>query len=186
MIHFIFYRALFAYVRLQWKCHGFQRKDLTLGEIFLQNVQKHPNKVCFIFEDTQWTFAQVEEYSNKVANVFKSHGYRKGDAVALFMENKPEFIAIWLGLSKLGVIVPLINTNLKSTSLLHSFTVATCQAVIFGSELHECKFKKNTSTRIFTSLNLPLDRIFVAHMRRFNRLSIHHSQATTKLTTNFF
>lgn len=82
---------------------------------------------------------QVEEYSNKIANIFRSHGYKKGDVVALFLENKPEFVAIWLGLSKIGVVVPLINTNLRLTTLVHSITVAKTQAVIFGTELSEGK-----------------------------------------------
>lgn len=51
------------------------------------------------------------------------------------MENRPEFICIWLGLSKIGVIVPLINTNLRLNSLLHSITVAKCNAIIFGNSL---------------------------------------------------
>lgn len=53
------------------------------------------------------------------------------------MENKPEFVATWLGLSKLGVIIPLINTNLKLSPLVHSITIAKSQAIIFGSELTE-------------------------------------------------
>lgn len=79
----------------------------------------------------------MEEYSNRMANVFKSHGYKKGDVIALFLENKPEFICTWLGLAKLGVIVPLINTNQRLNSLVHSITIAKSQAVIFGTELSE-------------------------------------------------
>lgn len=70
-----------------------------------------------------------------MANVFKSQGYKKGDVIALYLENKPEYVGIWLGLSKIGVIVPLINSNLKQKSLIHSITVAKSKAVIFGFEL---------------------------------------------------
>ena len=80
---------------------------------------------------------QVEDYSNKVASVFKAHGYKKGDAVALLLENRPEYVGIWLGLSKLGIITPLINTNLRKSSLLHSINVAGCQALIYGADLGE-------------------------------------------------
>lgn len=59
--------------------------------------------------------------------------------VALFLENKPEYICIWLGLSKLGVIIPLINTNQRLSSLVHSITIAKSQAVIFGTELTDGK-----------------------------------------------
>lgn len=67
--------------------------------------------------------------------MFKSHGYRKGDSVALMLENRPEFVCMWLGLSKLGIITALINYNLRQSSLLHSVNVAKCQAFIFGAEL---------------------------------------------------
>ena len=56
------------------------------------------------------------------------------------MENKPEFVATWLGLSKLGVISALINTNLKSQALVHSITVSKAKVIVFGFELKECNY----------------------------------------------
>ena len=47
-----------------------------------------PNKVMFYFEDQTWTFKQIDEYSNKVANYFSSLNYSKNDTIALFMENR--------------------------------------------------------------------------------------------------
>lgn len=67
----------------------------------------------------------------------KRYGLKKGDCVALFMENKPEYVGIWLGLSKLGVITALVNTNLKNEALLHSINVAKASTVIFSSSLED-------------------------------------------------
>ncbi|XP_060517576.1 long-chain fatty acid transport protein 4-like isoform X2 [Cylas formicarius] len=128
-------RALIKYIGLLVEIKGFQRRNLTLAQIFTRNVKKHPHKPALVYENEEWTFLQIEEYSNRVANVFKKHGYKKGDVVALFLQNRPEFVCIWLGLSKLGVIVPLINTNQRFGSLVHSLDVAKCQALIFGAEL---------------------------------------------------
>lgn len=75
----------------------------------------------------------MDDFSNRVANVFKAQGLKNGDAVALMLENRPEFVCFWLGLSKLGVITALINTNLRQTSLAHSVNVANCQAFIYSS-----------------------------------------------------
>jgi solute carrier family 27 fatty acid transporter 1/4 len=55
------------------------------------------------------------------------------------MENRPEFVATWLGLSKLGVITALINTNLKQQALVHSITIAKSKVIIYGVELGECE-----------------------------------------------
>ncbi|XP_076270843.1 fatty acid transport protein 1 [Rhynchophorus ferrugineus] len=130
-------RALIKYIRLLIQVKSYHRSDASLAEIFHKLVKKYPNKPAIIFEGQEWTFAQVDEYSNKIANVFKSHGYKKGDCVALFLENKPEFVCTWLGLSKIGVITALINTNLRLSSLVHSLTIVKSQAIIFGAELSE-------------------------------------------------
>ena len=62
----------------------------------------------------------MEDYTNKIARLFQEKfNLKKGDCVALFLEYKPEYIGIWLGLSKLGVITALINTNLRNESLTH-------------------------------------------------------------------
>ena len=112
-----------------------KKGNVTVADIFRKTVSKHPQKAAFIFEQTTWTFQGVEDYSNRIANYFKSQGYKKGDVVALFLNSCPEFVCIWLGLSKIGVITALINTNLRLESLWHCISAADPRAVIFGTEL---------------------------------------------------
>ncbi|XP_014205058.1 long-chain fatty acid transport protein 4 [Copidosoma floridanum] len=145
-------KAILRYVCLLWTIKAHEKKDRSVADIFRQHVARNPNKPCFIFEDQEWTFQQVEEYSNKVATVFKTHGYKKGDVVALLLENRPEFVCIWLGLSKLGIITPLINTNLRKATLLHSIKVAECQALIYGADLSEAV--KDVATSLDSKLGL--------------------------------
>jgi solute carrier family 27 fatty acid transporter 1/4 len=77
----------------------------------------------------------VEEFSNRVAQVFLAAGYKKGDVVALLMGNCPEYVCIWLGLAKLGVITAFINTNLRDQPLIHSVNIAKAKGVIVSDEL---------------------------------------------------
>lgn len=114
-----------------------QRRNVTIADVFQEYVLKTPEKPCLVFEDRSWTFREVDEFSNRMANVFHAHGYKRGDTVGLLMENRPEYVATWLGLSKIGVIVPMINNNLRQDSLLHSITVANCNALIFGESYLE-------------------------------------------------
>lgn len=50
------------------------------------------------------------------------------------MDSCPEYVCIWLGLSKIGVVTALINTNLRADTLAHSLKVSNCSAVIIGKE----------------------------------------------------
>jgi acyl-coenzyme A synthetase/AMP-(fatty) acid ligase len=71
---------------------------------------------------------------------------KKGDCVALFLENKPEYVATWIGLSKIGVISALINTNLQNQPLLHSIQLAKPKIVLYGSSLENCKLHELLNT----------------------------------------
>lgn len=55
------------------------------------------------------------------------------------LENRPEFVCIWLGLSKIGVVTALINYNLRQNSLSHSVKISDASAFIFGEELLQGK-----------------------------------------------
>ena len=66
-----------------------------------------------------------------------STGLSRGDRVALVMENRPEFIMTMIGLAKAGVVIAMINHNLRSRSLMHCITVSHCKLAIFGMEVED-------------------------------------------------
>ncbi|KFM59377.1 Long-chain fatty acid transport protein 4, partial [Stegodyphus mimosarum] len=125
-------RLYFKTVSFVKKCHY---QNLSVVDLFRNTAKKYPHKVCFVFQDEEWTYQQVDDLSNKVAHCFLSRGYQKGDEVALFLENCVEYVCIWLGLAKIGVITSFLNTNLRKDSLVHSINVIDAKAVIFGKNL---------------------------------------------------
>ncbi|XP_059094416.1 long-chain fatty acid transport protein 4-like [Tigriopus californicus] len=111
--------------------------DKNVIQVFRSVVKKSPKNVMLVNCGTgqEWSYSQVDEYSNKVANYLLKMKFKKGDTVAFFMENRPEYIATWLGMAKIGVIPALINYNLRNDSLYHTIQVAGCSAIIYGLEL---------------------------------------------------
>jgi len=130
--------AVSKLIRLVFHVKKAEKINLTVPKMFFKTVQKYPNRVLFYFQEETWTFQQVEDLSNQIANFFLNEGFEKGDTVAVFMENRPEFVCTWLGLAKIGVIPALINYNLRQEPLFHTIHVAKCRAVIYGSELSHC------------------------------------------------
>jgi fatty-acyl-CoA synthase len=59
----------------------------------------------------------------------------KGETVCLVMPNRPEYMAIWLGITKVGAVVSLINTNLRGTALAHCFDIVKPRHIIAAAEL---------------------------------------------------
>ncbi len=60
-----------------------------------------------------------------------------GDCVGLLMPNRPDYLAAWLGLSRAGVVVALINSNLVGASLAHCIEVSGARHLIVAAELHD-------------------------------------------------
>ena len=107
---------------------------MTVGDVFQEVVQKYGSKVAVRFEDKQWTYQEVDFLSNKVANYFQGLGYKKGDVVALLMENRPELVFFWLGLSKIGVVSSLVNYNLRKESLSYCISIVNAKGLIYSSD----------------------------------------------------
>lgn len=59
--------------------------------------------------------------------------------VALFMENRTQYVGLWLGMAKIGVEAALINFNLRLEALVHCVAISNAKAVVFGSELTDGK-----------------------------------------------
>ncbi|GMR46666.1 hypothetical protein PMAYCL1PPCAC_16861, partial [Pristionchus mayeri] len=112
-------------------------ENRPVHEIWLEWVREHPLKEAAVEVETgrSLNYRDLNHLMNKYANYFASQGYKHGDVVALFMENNIDFIAIWLGLSKIGVISAFINSNLKLEPLAHSINVAKCKSVITSTTL---------------------------------------------------
>lgn len=114
--------------------YNIRRQELSVPKLFVQNVNRHPKRIALRYESQVWTFAQLNEYSNRVANLALANGLKPKDEVALLMSNRPEYIGIWLGLAKAGIVTALINTHQRAAGLVHSISVVKCRAVIFDTE----------------------------------------------------
>ncbi len=115
-------------------------KDLSpdseniLADDLEKSFDKHASKVAIRFEGDIMTYAELEALANRVANWGLGEGLKAGDAVAVFMGNRPEYIAIWIGLAKIGVVSGLINHNLRGEGLAHCINIAEAKLVITEAE----------------------------------------------------
>jgi fatty-acyl-CoA synthase len=107
----------------------------TIVDIVEAQAQKRPGNAAILCADQVMTYAQMDARANRYANWALAQGIGRGDAVALLMENRPDYICAWLGMFKVGAQVALINTNLQGASLAHSISIAAAKHAIVGTEL---------------------------------------------------
>ncbi len=106
--------------------------NYVLADAFDDVAEARPEAPALLSDGEKFTFRQLVEQSLRYAHWGLAQGLRKGDVVALVMEGRPDYIAIWLGLSRIGVVSALINSNLTGASLAHCIRIASPLFVLCG------------------------------------------------------
>jgi len=101
------------------------------------HARTHPQGVALLCEDEVVTWGELNARANRIARTLAAQGIQRGDCVALFMQNRVEFIVNMLGIGKLGAIAGMINTNLTKQPLTHCINLIESRKCIFGEELTE-------------------------------------------------
>ena len=73
----------------------FKRRGINIMQRFRSVMSRDPNRILLVnaTTDDQWTFRRLEEESNRIANYFLQKDYRRGDSVALYMDNRDGEVA---------------------------------------------------------------------------------------------
>ncbi|MBU6406777.1 MAG: long-chain-acyl-CoA synthetase [Alphaproteobacteria bacterium] len=111
-----------------------------VGDELERAADRFPAREAIRFEGRALSYAELDALANRFAHWALGQGLTKGDTVALFMTNRPEYIACWLGLAKVGVITGLINTNLAGQPLIHTISISGARHVIVSSDLADPYF----------------------------------------------
>ncbi|MDP4026066.1 long-chain-acyl-CoA synthetase [Methylobacterium sp. NEAU 140] len=120
------------------------RIDAQPGRIFPVVIDElaaaHGDAPALIGADETLSHADLAARQNRYARWALARGFARGDTVALLMRNRPDYLAIWLGLTRAGLRVALLNTNLRAEGLAHCIGVAAPRLVIaetgLGDALH--------------------------------------------------
>ncbi|CAJ0953070.1 unnamed protein product, partial [Mesorhabditis belari] len=130
-------KGLFLLITVKREIKRRLAQNEPLHKVFLEKVAAHPRKPAVAEVETgrTLTFEELNRLVNQYANYFDAEEYNNGDVVSLFLENSIDFFAVWLGLSKIGVVSAFINSNLKLEPLAHSIRVANSRCVITSTAL---------------------------------------------------
>jgi solute carrier family 27 fatty acid transporter 1/4 len=129
----LYHSGMQAVALLQAKRHA--HNGTLIPDLFEQSVAKWPHKPCIQYGPRVLSFLQVDDAANRVAHWGLRQGLQPGQTVALLMENRPEFVVVWLGLAKIGVVTALLNTHLQPDGLVHCAKIADTRWMIVGEEL---------------------------------------------------
>lgn len=97
--------------------------------------ERFSEKTALLCWDGSLSFAALSARANQYARWAIDRGIKQGDVVCLYMPNCAEYLPIWIGITSIGGVVALLNTNLTGQSLAHCVNSVAPVHVVFASEL---------------------------------------------------
>ena len=81
---------------------------MNVGKVLRETAARLPNKKAVIFGNKSFTFSELDQGADRIANFLSRRGIKKSDRVAIVFPNIPEFVIVYFGIIRLGAIgVPL-------------------------------------------------------------------------------
>ena len=83
--------------------------ETTYVDAVKPTFDKYPEKIALAYMGVEISFADLDEYTNKFANMLLANGFKKGDVIGINLPNIPEYVVAWLGTLKAGCVVSGIS-----------------------------------------------------------------------------
>src|SRR5208283_5018236 len=85
---------------------------LNLGQNFKVNAKRYPDALAVKDQNRSFTYRQTNERVNRLGDSLLALGLKKGDKIAVLLENSIEIVEIYLATAKTGLIIVPINFRL--------------------------------------------------------------------------
>jgi fatty-acyl-CoA synthase len=112
-----------------------EKPTVTLPTLVDTLADRFGDRPALISTHAMLSYRGLAERSNQYARWALANDVRPGDVVCLLMPNCPEYVAIWMGITRVGGVVALINTSLTEDALHHSIVAAAAKRVLADTTL---------------------------------------------------
>jgi fatty-acyl-CoA synthase len=105
-----------------------------LGDILARQAAQYPGKDALVYPELglRWSFRQLEELAEQCACGLARLGIGKGERVALWSTNLPEWVVLFFGLAKIGAVMVTVNTLLRKHEVEYLLSQSKCCGLILS------------------------------------------------------
>ena len=110
---------------------------MKIGDFIKSAARREPEKLGLITETGRWTYQELFEFCNSLANGFLQMGIKKGDRVALLLRNGFEIYVSYFGIPRMGAVVVPLNYMMSKDELVYCLNDSTPVILIYGDEYED-------------------------------------------------
>jgi long-chain acyl-CoA synthetase len=92
---------------------------MNIAQSLERMADSRPNASALAFGDRRWTYADLNQGVNRIANALQANGVRARDNACVLLPNAPEFVLTYYALQKVGAVPVSLNVMLKQREIAY-------------------------------------------------------------------
>jgi long-chain acyl-CoA synthetase len=128
--------------------------DLSVPELIDQAVAKHGKKTAVIFYGKKISYRELKELIDRFATALADLGVKRGDTVALFLLNCPQYIIAYFASLKLGAKVTPISPVYTSLEVKHQLEDSEAETIVCQDILYD-NVEKTGVAKAYGEMHVP-------------------------------
>src|SRR5262249_37073311 len=102
---------------------GIELINITIGDLFDQRCKTHADKEALVYNypeiglELRLTYREYHKEVTRMAKALLALGVEKGEHVAVWATNVPEWVLLEIALSKIGAVLVTVNTNCRVSEI---------------------------------------------------------------------
>ena len=93
----------------------------NIGDALRRSAARTPQQRAIHFMGRELTYAELDALANRMARKLMAAGVKRGDSVAIFATNSPEYVAAFFGCARIGVALVPINLMFTAEDVAYVF-----------------------------------------------------------------
>ncbi|WP_431799240.1 AMP-binding protein [Halobacillus andaensis] len=109
---------------------------MTVGELLEKQAELYPGHEAMVYPEhnLRKTYKEFNEMTNEAAKGFMALGIEKGDHMAIWADNKPEWLTAQFATGKMGAVLVTVNTNYRAQELEYLLKQSDASTLILAEE----------------------------------------------------
>ncbi|MFQ5942792.1 MAG: long-chain fatty acid--CoA ligase [Anaerolineales bacterium] len=133
--------------------------ELRLQDFLEQSAREFPDRPCSIFKGAVITYREMNELTDRLAAGLAARGVKKGDRVAIFMPNSPQFVIAFYAILKAGAVVVATNPLYTHREIKHQMNDSGAQLMLVMSNFYNTVKEVQSET--------PLQQLIVTNIKEY-------------------
>lgn len=96
-------------------------REVTLGQMLDESAARYPDREALIYVDRNYrmTWRQLGEQTDRLARGLMAMGVQKGEKVAIWATNVPDWVLLMFATARIGAILLTVNTQYRRTEIAY-------------------------------------------------------------------